>query len=83
MLRALQRLNLYYNAVLEMDELQRLEHHPDLSVIDMRLNPVTRAGPRYRLAVLRAVPRLKMLDEREVSGLERHRASAFSGALRP
>jgi len=74
----LQWLGLYYNAIAEIPELQRLSWHPQLSVLDMRLNPVTRGGPRYRLNVLRASASLKVLDEREVSGLERHRAGAFA-----
>ena len=74
----LTRLSLYYNQVTDVSEVNRLKFHPHLRSLDLRLNPVARAGHRYRLCVLRAAPGLHVLDEREVSGLERHRATAFS-----
>jgi len=117
-LPALKQLSLYYNMVSDISEMARLQHHPELAVLDLRLNPVsagvspgagigshgihrppatlhtaagrppadrthglartqvTHAGPRYRLAVLSAAPKLALLDEREVKGVERQRARA-------
>ena len=45
-LQQLRRLNLYYNAIGEVAELSRLRHHPELAVLDLRLNPVR--PPRLR-----------------------------------
>jgi len=73
-LTALRQLSLYYNMVSDIGEMERLRFHPELAVLDMRLNPVTHAGPRYRMAVLNAAPQLQLLDEREVRGVERQRA---------
>jgi len=78
----LEQLNLYYNSLSDLSEVDRLSLLPRLAVLDLRLNPLTRAGPRYRLCVLRAVPSLRMLDERGVSGLERQRATSFGPAAR-
>ena len=74
-LLALRQLGLYYNSIADLAEMHRLGNHPQLETLDLRLNPVTRAGARYRLNVLRAAPGLRTLDAREVSGLERHRAT--------
>lgn len=74
-LTALRQLSLYYNMVSDIGEMERLRFHPELAVLDMRLNPVTHAGPRYRMAVLNAAPQLQLLDEREVRGVERQRAA--------
>ena len=40
-LHVLQRLVLYYNAIAESVELAKLSFHPQLSMLDMRLNPVS------------------------------------------
>ena len=55
-LRALTKLNCYYNAISNLDELRRLRHHPALTILDLRLNPVTHEGQRYRLLALSAAP---------------------------
>ncbi|KAL3910441.1 MAG: hypothetical protein SGPRY_009053 [Prymnesium sp.] len=77
-LHQLRKLSLYYNAIADLAEVALLRHHPSLAVLDMRLNPVTHAGRRYRLAVLTAAPAIRVLDEREVVGAERARAQATS-----
>jgi Leucine-rich repeat (LRR) protein len=40
-LHQLCKLNLYYNAITDVSELARLRHHPELAVLDLRLNPVS------------------------------------------
>ena len=53
-LRALTKLNCYYNAISNLDELRRLRHHPALTILDLRLNPVPHEGPRVPPADLDA-----------------------------
>ena len=48
-LRRLRRLNLYYNMIGRLSELDRLRSHPELAVFDVRLNPLTHTGTRHRL----------------------------------
>ncbi|KAL1495947.1 hypothetical protein AB1Y20_014589 [Prymnesium parvum] len=81
-LTQLRKLNLYYNAITDVSELSQLRHHQELTVLDMRLNPVTHVGRRYRLAVLAAAPTLRVLDERDVVGAERARAQHALSSLR-
>ena len=40
-LPALKQLSLYYNMVSDISEMARLQHHPELAVLDLRLNPVS------------------------------------------
>ena len=40
-LQALKQLSLYYNMVSDISEMARLQHHPELAVLDLRLNPVS------------------------------------------
>ena len=46
-LPALKQLSLYYNMVSDISEMARLQHHPELAVLDLRLNPVS-AGVKCR-----------------------------------
>ena len=73
-LRKLRRLNLYYNVIGKLPELDRLRHQPELEVLDLRLNPVTHAGRRHRLRAIAAAPSIRSLDGRDVTGAERARA---------
>ena len=43
-LKSLTHLGVYYNNITELAELQRLSCHSKLIHLDLRLNPVTRAG---------------------------------------
>ena len=54
-LRKLRRLNVYYNVVGRLHEVDRLRANTDLQELDLRLNPVTHAGKRHRLRALVAV----------------------------
>ena len=73
-LRRLRKLSVYYNVVSRLPELDRLRCHPDLELLDLRLNPVTHAGRRHRLRALCAVPSITLLDGRDVTGAERAQA---------
>ena len=72
-LRRLKRLNIYYNVVGRLNELDKLRALSELEVLDLRLNPVTHAG-RHRMHALAVVPSIRLLDGREVTGAERARA---------
>ena len=49
MLSQLRKLNMYYNAITDLSELMRLRDHGELTVLDLRLNPVrgARRSPRF------------------------------------
>ena len=51
----------YYNNISSLDELQRLKHTPSLKELDLRLNPVTRSEPDYRLYLIHMLPSLQKL----------------------
>ncbi|KAL8613869.1 hypothetical protein ACOMHN_032859 [Nucella lapillus] len=70
----LEKLNLYYNNISSMDELQRLKHTSHLKELDLRLNPVTRSEPDYRLYLIHMLPSLQKLDDRGVRDRERQAA---------
>ncbi|XP_059167973.1 centrosomal protein of 72 kDa-like isoform X2 [Physella acuta] len=73
-LQLLENLNLYYNNVSTLDELRRLKHNQNLKEIDLRLNPVTRNEPDYRLYLIHMLPNLQKLDDRGVRDRERQAA---------
>eukprot|EP00736_Rhodelphis_marinus_P002652 Rmarinus@m.7639 len=73
-LQSLRVLNLYYNQISTQDELLRLTVLPNLHTLDLRLNPVARGDPGYRLWAIYTFPSLTTLDERAVREAERRRA---------
>ncbi|XP_025116292.1 centrosomal protein of 72 kDa-like [Pomacea canaliculata] len=70
----LEKLNLYYNNIGSLEELKRLKHTPNLKELDLRLNPVTRSEPDYRLYLIHMLPSLQKLDDRSVRDRERQAA---------
>ncbi|GFR64155.1 centrosomal protein of 72 kDa [Elysia marginata] len=64
----------YYNNISSLEELTRLKHNPNLQEIDLRLNPVTRNEPDYRLYLIHMLPNLRKLDDRGVRDRERQAA---------
>ncbi|KAK7114531.1 centrosomal protein of 72 kDa-like isoform X2 [Littorina saxatilis] len=70
----LEKLNLYYNNISDLGELKRLKHTPNLRELDLRLNPVTRSEPDYRLYLIHMLPHLQKLDDRGVRDRERQAA---------
>ncbi|XP_065065125.1 centrosomal protein of 72 kDa-like [Rhopilema esculentum] len=73
-LNLLETLNLYYNSITSLKELYKLRHNHNLKEIDIRLNPVTKNEPDYRLFVIHMLPTLKVLDDRSVRDSERKAA---------
>ncbi|CAG5098454.1 Oidioi.mRNA.OKI2018_I69.XSR.g15681.t1.cds [Oikopleura dioica] len=74
-LRHLESLNLYYNNVCDLDELYKLKQNKKLENIDLRLNPVTKNEPDYRLFLVHILENLQRLDDRPVRDAERSTAS--------
>lgn len=70
----LETLNLYYNNVPSLKELLRLKHNTKLKSLDLRLNPVTKNEPDYRLFVVHMLVNLRKLDDRSVRDNERKAA---------
>ncbi|XP_061197157.1 centrosomal protein of 72 kDa-like [Saccostrea echinata] len=73
-LKLLEKLNLYYNNIETMDELKRLRFNTSLKDLDLRLNPITRTEPDYRLYMIHMLPNLQKLDDRGVRDRERQAA---------
>ncbi|KAK7498086.1 hypothetical protein BaRGS_00010674 [Batillaria attramentaria] len=73
-LTMLEKLNLYYNNIASLEELGRLKNTPNLKELDLRLNPVTRSEPDYRLYLIHMLPSLQKLDDRSVRDRERQAA---------
>lgn len=78
-LRHLETLNLYYNNVCDLDELYKLKQNKKLENIDLRLNPVTKNEPDYRLFLVHILDNLQRLDDRPVRDAERSTASIHFG----
>ncbi|XP_005407060.1 PREDICTED: centrosomal protein of 72 kDa isoform X2 [Chinchilla lanigera] len=77
---SLESLNLYYNCISSLAEVFRLHVLTELQDVDLRLNPVVKNEPDYRLFVLHMLPRLRQLDDRLVRESER-KASRLHFAL--
>lgn len=73
-LKMLEKLNLYYNNISSLEELKKLQHNRQLQDVDLRLNPVTRSEPDYRLYLIQLLPNLQKLDDRCVRDRERQAA---------
>ncbi|CAL1539388.1 unnamed protein product [Lymnaea stagnalis] len=73
-LQVVEIFNTYYNNVSSLEELKRLKHNQNLKEIDLRLNPVTRNEPDYRLYLIHMLPNLQKLDDRGVRDRERQAA---------
>nr|XP_006825133.1 PREDICTED: centrosomal protein of 72 kDa-like isoform X2 [Saccoglossus kowalevskii] len=73
-LKILEKLNLYYNNIPTLKELYRLRFNTSLQELDLRLNPVTKDEPDYRLFLVHMLPNLRKLDDRDVRDSERKAA---------
>ncbi|KAK2147886.1 hypothetical protein LSH36_531g01064 [Paralvinella palmiformis] len=60
-LKMLEKLTLYYNNVPSLQELYRLRYNQRLQELDLRLNPVARNEPDYRLFLIHMLPNLRRL----------------------
>ncbi|XP_074135297.1 centrosomal protein of 72 kDa isoform X1 [Sminthopsis crassicaudata] len=70
-LALLENLNLYYNNISSLTEVFRLHQLTELKDVDLRLNPVAKNEPDYRLFLVYIIPRLRQLDNRLVRESER------------
>ncbi|ELU05878.1 hypothetical protein CAPTEDRAFT_225423, partial [Capitella teleta] len=70
----MEKLNLYYNNISSLQDLHRLKENPRLQELDLRLNPVARNEPDYRLFLIHMLPNLRRLDDRSVRDGERKAA---------
>ncbi|XP_020841322.1 centrosomal protein of 72 kDa isoform X1 [Phascolarctos cinereus] len=70
-LTLLENLNLYYNNISSLTEVFRLHQLTVLKDVDLRLNPVAKNEPDYRLFLVYIIPRLRQLDNRLVRESER------------
>ena len=53
----------YYNNISSLEELHRLRHNTRLQELDLRLNPVARNEPDYRLFLIHMLPNLRRLGQ--------------------
>ena len=53
----------YYNNISGLQEVFRLRHNAALKELDLRLNPVTKEEPDYRLFVVHMLVHLRTLGE--------------------
>ncbi|CAH3039840.1 unnamed protein product [Porites evermanni] len=70
----LESLNLYYNNICSLKDLYGLQNLTNLKDLDLRLNPVTKNEPDYRLFIVHMLPNLRQLDDRSVRDSERRAA---------
>ncbi|KAM6967487.1 centrosomal protein of 72 kDa [Aplochiton taeniatus] len=73
-LKMLERLNLYYNCIPSIEEIRVLSKLTTLKELDLRLNPLTRNDPQYRLYLVHALLNLRKLDDCPVRDTERKAA---------
>ncbi|KAK2844491.1 hypothetical protein Q5P01_011150 [Channa striata] len=73
-LKLLERLILYYNCIPSLEEVKVLFDLPALSELDLRLNPLAKRSPNYRLYLVHALPNLRKLDSCSVRDTERRTA---------
>ncbi|XP_060717602.1 centrosomal protein of 72 kDa isoform X2 [Tachysurus vachellii] len=82
-LRLLENLNLYYNRISSLQDVLSLGSLQNLKELDLRLNPVVKKHPYYRLNLVQAISKLRKLDDCVVRDRERKAAlmhfSAESG----
>ncbi|XP_041707976.1 centrosomal protein of 72 kDa isoform X2 [Coregonus clupeaformis] len=67
----LERLNLYYNSIPSLQEVKVLCKLTALRELDLRLNPLAKTDPHYRLYLVHALSNLRKLDDCPVRDSER------------
>ncbi|KAK7146765.1 hypothetical protein R3I94_009564 [Phoxinus phoxinus] len=73
-LEMLERLNLYYNRLASLQDVFSLHKLQNLKELDLRLNPVVKRHPHYRLYLVHAMTKLRKLDDYPVRDRERRAA---------
>ena len=74
--RQLRVLSLACNCIESFTEIEALSQYPSLQVLNLEGNPVT-IWPFYRLHAILRMPKLKMLDSKEVKPAERESAPSI------
>ncbi|XP_033848602.3 centrosomal protein of 72 kDa isoform X1 [Acipenser ruthenus] len=82
-LKLLEKLNLYYNSIPSLNEIFHLRNLTALTELDLRLNPVVKNEPDYRLFIVHMLPNLRKLDDRPVRDSERKAAILHFGTELP
>ncbi|XP_040899577.1 centrosomal protein of 72 kDa isoform X1 [Toxotes jaculatrix] len=83
-LKKLERLILYYNCIPSLEEVKVVYELSALRELDLRLNPLTKSYPNYRLYLVQAMPNLRKLDSCPVRDTERKATiMQFSSDLLP
>ncbi|XP_019896334.2 centrosomal protein of 72 kDa isoform X2 [Esox lucius] len=70
-LEKLERLNLYYNHIPSIQEVKVICKLTTLRELDLRLNPLAKTDPQYRLYLVHTLPSLRKLDDCPVRDTER------------
>ncbi|KAK3515477.1 hypothetical protein QTP70_022998 [Hemibagrus guttatus] len=73
-LKLLENLNLYYNRISSLQDVLSLRSLQNLKELDLRLNPVVKQHPYYRLYLVQAISKLRKLDDCIVRDRERKAA---------
>ncbi|KAG7317908.1 hypothetical protein KOW79_018943 [Hemibagrus wyckioides] len=73
-LKSLENLNLYYNRISSFQDVLSLRSLQNLKELDLRLNPVVKKHPYYRLYLVQAISKLRKLDDCVVRDRERKAA---------
>ena len=60
-MKRLERLNLYYNSIPSLQEVKVLWQLTALRELDLRLNPLAKTDPHYRLYFVHALSNLRRL----------------------
>jgi centrosomal protein CEP72 len=76
-LKYLEKLNLYYNNISNIAEIERLRANKSLIEIDLRLNPITKEDIDYRLYLIQLLPNIEKIDDRHVKDSERQMAVMY------
>ena len=79
--KALQSLDLQQNSIDDIRVLDLFKQIPDLRVLYLQGNPVTKKIKYYRKTITAALPTLKYLDDRPIFPEDRLRAEAFTKGL--
>jgi len=65
----LERLNLYYNRLASLQDVFSLHKLQNLKELDLRLNPVVKRHPHYRLYLVHAMTKLRKLGTSSIFSL--------------
>ncbi|XP_076868610.1 centrosomal protein of 72 kDa isoform X2 [Brachyhypopomus gauderio] len=76
-LHLLETLNLYYNKISSLQDVLALRKLTNLNELDLRLNPVVKQEPSYRLYLVYAITKLRKLDDCAVRDRERKAALMY------